>query len=142
MANFRAIGGGYPMSVCDVLWENSNPSQSFSGQSFNISVNKVYTDFIIDFALVNSASNISYGTIATKIGTTAHFTSTGINYQGKIDGTTRDVTLTQSGDVITVSVGDCNFRVISAWGSLETNTTDNTRAIPLRILGIVATPIS
>ena len=116
-------GGGGGVSLTSI-WSNSDPSQSFAGQTVSVADTQTYTLYLI---ICQYSNNNNLQVSACCDGSKAKLLSMGSNYK-----TARDLTIAQNG-------GNKDFTFDNA--SKEpydgsTSTQDNTLLIPVSIYGI------
>lgn len=111
------------------FWNNTNPSTPFAAQSVLFS-----SDLTLDgIVIVTTANTLNY----IEVGTSGHINRIIMPAYSHLKLENRDVTVSVSGNVYTVSISDCDAHELNSYGSTATASTSNGSMIPVRILGLV-----
>lgn len=125
------------------LWANPNMNTNFAGQT--ITINNFDSDYdAIEFEKSTDLAEFMGSTIirieraklsSTETAFFLHDDYISVN-TGTLRGSSRYVYLTLTGTTLTVRFDDAEAYILSSYGSATTPTQDNSREIPLRILGL------
>ena len=126
------------------LWKNANISNSFAGQNIqiaNVDVNKI--DAVVIATEIYSTETLGahwfeFDKDILSISGNRYLQFTeGVPSAGKLYKYIRQVSFSMSGNVLTITFADCTEYVFNTWGSAASSATNNTRMIPVRVLGII-----
>ena len=125
-------GGGADHGVVE-LWLNPNINQDFGAQSIVITSDKQIDTFLIETGTENGDSHVL---CSSELGHSGEANRMGISGTGEITNMYRVFTFASAVGGYTVSVTDASVRVRANNGTV-TNSTDNSKLVPLRILGVM-----
>lgn len=119
------------------LWKNSDSTVAFAGQTISINTDKVIDTIFMECGEALSGGANAYRLLSCEVGGRGEDNFTALGASGKVSRFYRSFSVTQSGNILSVTISDCTRGVCNTYGSALAYDTANLQLVPIRILGVI-----